>query len=435
MNNSKFNIKNSKLFPRSEFSRHVLTLMTGTTIAQAIPIAISPILTRIYTPEDFGAFAIYIAIASVLSILATGKYELAIMLPQKDEDAFAIMLFSIASSFAISILSFLAIYLFHHQLINFFEKKEIVDWLYLIPLSIILSALYQNLRYWSNRGKEYKVISKAIILQSSTNGAGNVLFGLMGFSFVGMIVSNMLSSMFSVLYFLFKNIKYTSRYKKAIDFRQIIAIAKQYKQFPLQTLPQNFLYQAYLQIPIIAIKALFSLATLGFFTLAYRVIATPLSILSNSLGEVFYQKASLMYINDKKSLQVYIKSLFTKLLGASLFIGGIIVWFLPELFSFIFGNNWIEAGKIGQYLMIYLIFDFALTPFTRIYLIANRNILYLKWEIVRFISVVLLCLIFYWAGLFDSSLFFIAFALLNLLLYIVLAIPILNKKSFIWREI
>ncbi len=77
----------NNLKPKSEFSRNVLTLMTGTTIAQAIPIAISPILTRIYTPEDFGVFALYMSVASLLSTLATGRYELAIMLPKKDEDA------------------------------------------------------------------------------------------------------------------------------------------------------------------------------------------------------------------------------------------------------------------------------------------------------------------------------------------------------------
>lgn len=74
-----------KFKPKSEFSRNVLTLMTGTTITQAIPIAISPILTRIYTPEDFGIFALYMSVVSIVSVVATGCYELAIMLPKKDE--------------------------------------------------------------------------------------------------------------------------------------------------------------------------------------------------------------------------------------------------------------------------------------------------------------------------------------------------------------
>ena len=88
----------NKFKPKSEFTRNVLTLMTGTTIAQAIPIAISPILTRLYTPEDFGVFALYIGIVAILSVFATGKYELAIMMPKDNQEAFSILLLSICIS-------------------------------------------------------------------------------------------------------------------------------------------------------------------------------------------------------------------------------------------------------------------------------------------------------------------------------------------------
>ena len=98
---------------KSEFSRNVLTLMTGTTIAQAIPIAISPILTRIYTPEDFGLFAIFIAITSIFGSMANGRYELAIMLPTKDEDAINIFALGFIISTFISLVLLLLVVLFH----------------------------------------------------------------------------------------------------------------------------------------------------------------------------------------------------------------------------------------------------------------------------------------------------------------------------------
>jgi len=75
----------TKFKPKSEFSRNVLTPMTGTTITQAIPIAISPILTRIYTPEDFGVLALFVAITAIFGGIANGRYELATMLPKKDK--------------------------------------------------------------------------------------------------------------------------------------------------------------------------------------------------------------------------------------------------------------------------------------------------------------------------------------------------------------
>ena len=77
----------SRLKPISANSHNILTLMVGTTLSQAVPIAIMPILTRIYTPEDFGLYAIYGAIITILGTIASGRYELAILLPDKDEDA------------------------------------------------------------------------------------------------------------------------------------------------------------------------------------------------------------------------------------------------------------------------------------------------------------------------------------------------------------
>ncbi|HFU77558.1 MAG TPA: translocase, partial [Epsilonproteobacteria bacterium] len=106
-----------KLKPKSEFSNNVLTLMTGTTIAQAIPIAISPILTRIYTPEDFGIFALFMAITGVFSVVASGRYELALMLPRKEEESINIFALGVIIIFFLTGLLFLVVLLFHPFLV------------------------------------------------------------------------------------------------------------------------------------------------------------------------------------------------------------------------------------------------------------------------------------------------------------------------------
>ena len=105
--------------PKSEFNRNILTLMTGTTIAQAIPIAISPILTRIYTPEDFGIFAIFLAITLIIGSIANGRYELAIMIPKKDEDAINIFALGFIITTFISLLLLVLVLIFQKYFIFF----------------------------------------------------------------------------------------------------------------------------------------------------------------------------------------------------------------------------------------------------------------------------------------------------------------------------
>ena len=96
--------------------KNIITLMTGTTIAQAMPIAISPILTRLYSPEDFGVFGLYMAIASIASVFVSGRYELAIMLPKSDDDALNIVFLSLTLSSVISAVMLLLITLFDYKI-------------------------------------------------------------------------------------------------------------------------------------------------------------------------------------------------------------------------------------------------------------------------------------------------------------------------------
>ena len=91
-----------KLIPQSTYARNVITLMTGTAFAQALPIAVSPILTRLYSPAEFGVFAMYLAVASILGVLVTGRYELAILIPKQDRDAIHIAALSAALSVLLS---------------------------------------------------------------------------------------------------------------------------------------------------------------------------------------------------------------------------------------------------------------------------------------------------------------------------------------------
>src|SRR4051812_48543692 len=99
------NVVKKRLF-REDFNRNVLTLMTGTGVAQIIPLAVTPILARIYSPAQFGVFSLFVAVVSSLSVVATGRYELAIMLPRKDVNAVNIAAMSITISFVVSCLLF-----------------------------------------------------------------------------------------------------------------------------------------------------------------------------------------------------------------------------------------------------------------------------------------------------------------------------------------
>jgi len=127
-----------ELKPKSEFSRNILTLMTGTSIAQAIPVAISPILTRMYTPEDFGTLALFVAITGVFSVIASGRYELALMLPSKDEDVMNIFALGLMIILLVSLGLFFFIFFFVDHLVVMLNNDTIGYWIYFVPLAVFL---------------------------------------------------------------------------------------------------------------------------------------------------------------------------------------------------------------------------------------------------------------------------------------------------------
>jgi len=151
---------------KSEFTRNVLTLMTGTVVAQAIPIAISPILTRIYSPEEFGLFALFFAILSILSVLANGRYENAVMLPKKDSDAINIFALGFIINTFLSLFLLVIVVLFNDDFTRLLGNDDIAIWLYFIPIALFFTGLFNILNSFNNRQKNYKDIADAMVMKS-----------------------------------------------------------------------------------------------------------------------------------------------------------------------------------------------------------------------------------------------------------------------------
>ena len=125
---------------RSDYTKNVITLMTGTGLAQLVPILISPILTRLYSPEDFGLIALYLSIVSIMTVLSTGRYEMAIMLPDKDDDVKGILKLIFNLTLCMSLVYFIIVLFFSNEIGMFLGSEKLAPWLYVIPLSIILTS-------------------------------------------------------------------------------------------------------------------------------------------------------------------------------------------------------------------------------------------------------------------------------------------------------
>jgi len=412
--------------PKSEFTRNVLTLMTGTTIAQAIPIAISPILTRIYTPEDFGIFALYISIASILSLIATGRYELAIMLPTKDKDAVNIVALSLFISFFVSFIALLIVSIFNTQITSLLGNPDISSWLYFIPLTVLFTGIYQSFNYWSNRKKEYKRLATSKVIQSTTTATTNLSMGFAGFGSSGLVLASVLGQGV-VASFLAQRVYKEGLYRlKDIETIKILVMLKKYKKLPLFNLPNALIDGIRVSGISILIAKNFTTASLGQFSLAWKIVQTPTALIGSSLSQVFFQK-----IATAKRADLYL--IVTKFLLKSTLISLPIFLFIyicaEDIFAIVFGQEWRLAGEIASLLSPWIFFNFLTAPMGNLFIVLNRQEIVLVVSLFYMLVPLMILLTLHQFG-FIYVLGLISFAMsIILLLYIGLVLIYTHKEQ------
>ena len=359
------------LKPKSEFSRNVLTLMTGTTIAQAIPIAISPILTRIYTPEDFGVFVLFVAISSIFGSIANGRYELAIMLPEKDEDAINIFALGFIITVIISMILLVLVVVLHDYFVALLNNESIGIWLYFVPVSVFFIGLYNILSYFNNRKKYYKNIANATIIKSIIAAVIQLSIGLIKGGVSGLIGGQVISQMFANAR-LFKNIIKDKLLMTHISKIKIITLAKRYKDFPKFSMWAVLLNTLSVHLTNIFISSFFSVATLGFYSLVQRVLGTPSALIANSIGQVFFQEATKEQQLTGKAIDTFNSTLIKLILiGMPLF--GILFFIVEDLFTFVFGEKWGIAGMYAQVILPLFFIRFISSTLSKVLIVFEKQ--------------------------------------------------------------
>lgn len=373
---------------KSEFRRNVMTLITGTTIANAIPVAVVPILTRIFTPEDFGILAFYSAVVTIFAILSTAGYELAIVLPKKRDDAYQILVLSCTISTFFSLLMLFFIWFFEKQMSRLLNNPENYIFLYWMPLSVFLISIYQSLYYWFNREKAYRNMANGSVIKNSTIVISQISIGFFSkLSALGLIVGQLIGQVLGTLYMGQKFIKETHNlYKPKISDQ--LKLAKRYKNFPKFILIANTMNTASRHLPSIFFNMFFTQIAAGFYLIVNLAIGVPITIVSIAIGDVFRQQASVAYAERGECLNEY-KKIFKKLLMISLLPFGLFAIIAPDLFEIIFGKNWRIAGEYAQILTPMFLLKFISNPLSNMFLVAEKQKLELLLQTILLVATVL----------------------------------------------
>jgi O-antigen/teichoic acid export membrane protein len=386
--------------------------MTGTSIAQAIPIAISPILTRIYTPEDFGVFALYISVTSILSVFATGGYEYAIMLPVHEKDAKQIIVLSLIITSIISLFIFCIIGIFNNNIVRLLGNDEISGWIYLIPASVLLSGIYRSLNYWSTRKTEYKNVASSKIAQSVGSSSINLLLGWLGSGSAGLLLGSIGGQVGSVFVLAKKSIKEISIIP---DWPKIFVLARQYIDFMRYSILSSLLNSLSFNLLSIIISKIFSSSILGFYSLVYRIMTLPGALLGSAIRDVYFQESTKFKNAHRDNKAIFISTLKKlSLISGMIYIP--MYFYIEELVIFVFGQKWRISGEIAKILIPLMAVRFVSSS------LSSTLITYEKQKAGLFINFLLMfnvILVSYLTNIFDLSYtkFFYFYMITNTALY------------------
>ena len=363
---------------RSDFAKNVLTLLTGTTIAQAIPIAVSPILTRIYSAEDFGVLALFIAVSSILSSIATGRYEMAIMLPEKDEDAINVAALGIIISICLSLLMVFPAVFLNDTISEALNNKEIGFFLYFVPVVILLTGIFNVLNYLNTRKKLYKDIAKANVFKSVGLVAVQLSVGFIKSGATGLI-SGQIASHFISSYRLAvntaKNYDLTN-----INKSKIKAVGKRYINFPKYSMWAILANSLAQNVTNILISIYYSVATLGFYSLAQKLLGMPSTLIGRSIGQVYFQQAVIEKQKTGKAVDTF-NSTSKKLFIFSFVVFVPLYFVLPLAFEIAFGTDWRVAGEYAQIALPFVAMQFIAATLSNTNSVFEKQKISLIWQI------------------------------------------------------
>ncbi|MBC1605057.1 oligosaccharide flippase family protein [Listeria rocourtiae] len=368
---------------QSLFLKNLTKVFTGNAVAQLILVGLSPILTRIFTPEDFGIFGTYASLLGIFLVISAFAYEKAIPVEEDRANTRHIVLLCMGISL-VWFLSGLVLYVS--------TGWSVFQWMgvsvsYVVPIlfgvGVFAASIQQILSYWSIRNNRYGAISFAKIAQSSVNGVAQIgLASTLTKTGVGLVTGDVLGRIAGATNLFVRFMKQEGFSWQRGKLRLLM---KKYRRFPLLGMPSLVLNNLALQLPTLLFVVFFGVTESGQFSLTQRMVGIPIAMITTAVGQVFYGKASELQRENPQALKKVYWKLTSRLFLIFLLPMGLFAILSPMLFTWVFGSNWVMAGVYAQMLTPMFFIQLVVLPVSQILYITGNQSLQLLWDSSRFV--------------------------------------------------
>ena len=386
---SRLKKKIRQLLNQGSFGKNVVVLAGGTAFGYGVAFIASPLLTRLYSPGQFGVLTVYMSVLGILGNVISLRYPLAIPLAEDDESAMSLLLLSLGISVVLSVsLYFLQLGL-SNKIITLLGLNDISSYLWLVPVGVLGIGVYQSLSYWAVRKGDFGRISRTKLVQTIGMVAIQLIFGVFKPGAFGLLVGDVFGRVGGSGSLAMHTFTRQGKSLRQAALNKMVKSAKRYRRFPLISTSSVLMNSAGLQIAPLLLATLYGAKTAGLFALSQRIIGIPMILIGQAVGQVFFNE----FAKKKYTGQRPLKSLYQKTARKLALLGALPIFFLAiggsKAFGIIFGGGWRDAGTYTQILAVMYIAQFVVVPLSQTLNILERQGLQFLWDSMRLVLVIL----------------------------------------------
>lgn len=348
-----------------------MSILTGGTVAaQALSVLALPLLTRFYSPEDFSLLAVYVAVTSIISVVACLRYNVAIPLPEDDADALALLFAALLAAATSSILIAFPFLLFPEISSALLGQSGLAPYLWMVPLGVIFSSTYDSLQYWASRKARFTLIARTRIARAVAGVGTQLSIGSVAPSPFGLIFGQLFNGIVGIWSLVRENSKSDREVWYRVDSARVVTQAMRYRRFPIWSVPEAFSNTASQELPIVLIATIVAGPEAGFLFLAMRVMAVPVQLIGSSVAQVFLTEAPARMREGKLAQFTHstIVALFKAGAPPLLVVGAL----SPILFPLVFGADWERAGWLMAWMTPWFVLQFIVSPVSMVLIVTER---------------------------------------------------------------
>jgi len=362
----------------------MVKVSSSTLTGQVIGLIVTPVLSRIYTPADFGIFQLFISIVGIIAPVACLSYYYAIILPEKNEDAANVVILCLfliaATSFVTTVILFFFIGTFEHYM----NAPGFSIYLPLLPLALIFSGYAYIFGFWASKREQYGSVAKANVISTFTGKGFSIGYGFLGPSPFGLILGSIINDATIVVILVKKAFSDLSLFYHT-SYAKIKEMMIRYKKFPQYSLGADLAGSVSVQFIPFALAFNFPAAVIGYYSMAYMILRLPIRLIGNAIGTVFFQEASVEK-NNTGEIKAVVKTVYARLISFGIFLCLILMIAGPQIFAFIFGPQWETAGFYAQILAPCFFVSFIAFPLGFVYQVLEKQSINLWFNVCLFVS-------------------------------------------------